>query len=413
MRIGYGKIGRALTLSPAKWGQVGGDNEPPILLNKLARAWPQHEFTIVTRASADDPRDLGMPDNVVNVWPELRKDYKLSLAKTDAEAAIAYQREMLRPLFADLDVCILWTGQHGTSNSPIPKVEDPSILTSPQMSMVSYTGGVLRALNDWRDGDPSGRQEIWLCPDPRNYLKARDLKWPPGPILAQYDWSRGEKHFRFGDEETDPTSWGATWIENGMWKAKHHYVYSELETCGIPSNIECSYDPQGRDAFGVVINEARAYVKLDRASIVRDWVLPLNPAWIHGKWLKPEEKLGLDVQPLDWRVMWDKLRTVRSTFTTPSSGSGWATTKPWEAFAVGTVCFFHPAYDTQDNILGRESFEHLKKMLRPKTPADLEKAVHAMTYDDDLWLWTVQEQRRLFDEARGEARLMHMIEERL
>src|SRR5690606_28439834 len=143
-----------------------------------------------------------------------------------------------------------------------------------------------------------------------------------------------------------------------------------------------------------------------------------------GTWSKKSmETLGVEINPIPWHQTWDYVRSSKCTFTTPSSGSGWATTKPWEAFAVGTVCFFHPAYDDQGHIIptrahvlqGRvdhdPELKALAEWLRPRTPDDLRKAVERLDHDRDAWLWLVQAQRRLFDRAMTEQRCIGMIEQ--
>lgn len=433
MRVGYGKIGRALGLPPASWGEIGGDNEPPILLNKLARRNPEHTFVLMGRNSGENPTDIGLPANVENPWPAMADEFR-SWTKGNATPMTQEQlirtdqglRELLRPQYEALDGVVLWVGQHGTSNSIIPKVKTQDGVTKPQDSFVYYAGYHVRGVNAWREPDPQGRKEVWLVPDVRNYLKCRDLKNPPGHILSQYDFIKKEKHYRYGDH-SEPVG-DAVWSDEGLWKAPHHYEYAQLEISGIPSSLELSLDWEGRRHFGLVINEARHYgVQNPRLLCMLEYVMPLQPAWVRGKWTADsEELLGIGhVESVAWHAQWDLLRSVRSTFTTPSSGSGWATTKPWEAFAVGTVCFFHPAYDDQGHIIptladvnnpnlwsGDEDLAHLVRWLRVESPEQLAKRVAVLDQDRDTWTWLVTQQRRLFDAAMTDARCMREIEAR-
>lgn len=416
--VGYSKLGRALNLAPSRWGEVGGDNEPPVLLNKLARAHPEHTFWVLGRNQGDVPQDIGFPDNVRNPWAEWRpvlregmKGMKSPLSREEKMRLIEVYDALTYPTFVEMDHHIVWTGQHGTSNQPIPMVGGEKI-TNPQDAFVNYASYIIRGLNGWRDTlvDPASRAEFWLCPDPRNYLKCRDLKWPPEEIASQVDWHKNEKHYRWGDAETDPARFDCTWAEPGVWKAEHRYRYSGLELSGIPSSITCTYDWSDRKRFGMLVNENRAYVNLDRLTILKDWVLPLQPDFIHGKWSKKSlEELDLQITPVEWFDIFDQIRTVKSTFTTPASGSNWATTKPWEAFAVGTVCFFHPDYDTQDHILGRPGFEDLKSWLRIVAPQDLQARVDIVHEDRETYTWLAQEQRRLFDQAMDEAQIVNYL----
>ena len=405
-----------MPLDPRKWGQVGGDNEAPALLLTLARRWPEHEFVIIGRNPGEDPQALGYPTNVVNPWhsmPNAAKEIHRE-AGGDMEMRTALLYDRIRPWTDQMNGVIMWAGQHGTSNQPIPKVGAPDELTRPQESFVNYAGFLIRAINDWRTRDPFTNREVWLCADVRNYLKCRDLKYPPMGILAQYEFIKTEKHFRWNDpaepwiNETDPIA-GAAWSEPNVWAANHRYYYSRLEIVGIPTDIAVDLRFADRGHFGVLINENRTYVPKSRKEIVRDWVLPLAPAWLHGKWTdKSLEALGVDIQPTPYNGIWDKLRSVRATLTTPASGSGWATAKPWEAFAVGTVCFFHPDYDDEGFILADAPSE-LRQWLRVESATDLAARVAAVNSDENLWRWLVTMQRDHFDHAVREQRCVNAI----
>jgi hypothetical protein len=370
----------------------------------------------------------------MNSWTPERLDWlrdrtrglRSSDKYADLERRTQVFDELMWPVYDKLDGLVVWLGQHGTSNSRIPDVsgraEAPDGFTKPQDSFVQYAGHVLRGINVWREVDPLQREEVWLVADARNYLKGRDLKWPlRHPILGQYDWVRQEHNERYGDRrQPEECGFEATWSTDHTWRADTRYVYSQLEICGITpehADVRYSEEHQDRQHFGIFINEARSYVKLNRADAMQEWVIPCRPAWVHGKWTDTGQAqiagyLGYGIEPAPWEVYFDKLRSVLCTFTTPSSGSGWLTTKPWEAFAVGTVCFFHPGYDDQDH-----AFEHapseLREWLRPPTPEDLYKRVVHLWHDRSAWLWIVREQRKLYDLAMEERRWMKMIEERI
>lgn len=428
MRIGYAKIGRSMPLLPQDWGKVGGDNEPPILLQTLACARPDVEWVLVGRNSGEHPADVGLPSNVSNPWTELRPEGS-RIAKEMRDRGKLWAADELErltgPIFDSLDGIVVWAGQHGTSNTPVPEARDPGKLTNPQDSFVNYGSYLVRGLNRM----PSARPVVWLCPDVRNYLKARDIARPPWPsVMCQYDWEKKEKHERYGDPAAPPPSMGGTWARDGVWHVTHKYTYDRLETTGIPL-LEPNLEHDGRHHFGIVINEARAYVTHDRASAMHDWVLPLGPAWVRGTWGKESvERLGLqDVTPVPWWEQWDLLRSTLCTFTTPSSGSGWATTKPWEAFACGTVCFFHPRYDDQGHIIPTrlqceyegavltEEMMHLASWLRVETPESLRKRVQHLSSQAGRsdWEWLVRAQRRLYDQAQSERRCEREIARRL
>jgi hypothetical protein len=452
----YGKIGRSISLTPSGWGVVGGDSEPPRLLRSLAHRNPDDTFMIVSTCR-DDPRACGYPPNVFNAWsPERLEWYRTAVApyqetmrqvsKTDPRMLDAIRGietvidALLLPLVEKLDGVIVWAGQHGTANSVLPAVTDRSGtpgFTRPYDSFVFYGGGIFRLVNAWRDRSPLHNEETWLIADARNYLKARDVKWPPlHPVLGQFNFTRDLHHERFGDKlnPSDEAFHRSKWKTDHTWLSPVDYRYSNLEACSLvgaalpPTPASTMFNKWGeRDSFGIFINEAGWHTgqgrdqesagRLQRAPILAEWVLPLRArggiAFMHGKWTTASlKKLDVVIEPAPWEDYFGVLSTVRSTFTTPSSGSGWATTKPWEAFAAGTVCFRHPAYDTQDHIYGRLE-QWAREWLSPATPADLWARVDQLDKDPTTWVSIVDAQHALLRDALQDRPWLTAIEERM
>jgi len=430
MRVGYGQLGRSINFREEKWSAVGADNETPLYLHHLANKYPDIEWVIVTRNSGECPQDVGYPPNVTNPWTASWDGIKqeLKALMPDKVAAMKVYAERVVPWFEELDGLVLWAGQHGTSNFPIPKVGERDVVTSPQDSFFYYCAPILMGINAFRDRDPLKYEEIWLLPDSRNYLKARDLKWPlRHPVLCQYDFSRTEKNERYEDPRTpvecgfDPMS--TVVDDHSVWLAMQRYEYSRLEISGIlPEAIgdvfSDHWDRPGH--FGLFINEARSYVKENRFDIVRDWVLPLDPWFLHGTWPKEsQQRLGREITTAPRADYYPMLKSVRCTFTTPSSGSGYATTKPWEAFAAGTVCLFHPKYDDQGWIIptkpttGSDRLNFLSQMLRVDSPAQLRERVEMFNHDQKLWHDVVTVQKQYYDWAVETDLITQLIAARL
>ena len=454
MNIGYGKIGRTMNLDLNKCGAVGGDHEPIAVLMQLANAHLDDTFWILGRNSGEDPSTIGYPLNVKNAWREFNWKDRINTMMSLSDAFVKHpggltveeQRvlmaiydQTITPAFIDMDAHIWWVGQHGSTNMPIPRIENRKELTKPQDWCAYYAAFIFRGINAWRDKDPIKREEVYLNADPRNRHKMRDLKWPLlHPVLTQYNFSNRLKHERYKDGSLFNTFFGAQDIDvaelgmhtNEVWKSRIDNVYSRLEMCslvpGSPSGDLVTFDEEwnGRRSFGLFINEARATgipSYMTRKQIMHDWVMPLSPDFIHGEWTEAsnrelQQRWNIPqirpLMPVDWADYYPLLHSVRSTFTTPSSGSGWATTKPWEAFAAGTVCFFHPAYDIQDNIL-KDAHEELRTYLRVRTPSELAQRVSDINNSPSTFTRIINMQRDHFDRAITEQRYLRMIENRV
>ncbi len=429
MRIAYGKIGRSIPLDPESWGTLGGDVDVLRFMYRLASAYPDDEIVFISRNSGESPEELGWPKNVTNPWSEWRDE----IPKVTDDFTVTDVNEWclgkLRTL-DDFDAVILWLGQHGTSNWPIPKIGEKvdGEVTKPQDSFLNYVGWLTRYVNEWRDVDPINREEIWLCPDPRNYLKGREVKWPQRhPILAQFDWEREHKYERYEASNTDYLEdFPVTEVENDhVWVAKSRYEYAAVELTALPPPSKVQMTTDTSVPFGMIVNENRKYVSRDRLSILQDWALTLPfDIEIHGKWSdKSLEELGRDIQPVPYTEMYDVLRTFRCTLTTPASGSGWATSKPWEAFAAGVICFFHPEYDSQGHIIptrkqlrrmdSANPLYHLGKWLRVNDVDQFHRHVAAVVNDDHVWAVLRDLQRKYYERSMAEFPLLEKVKRRI
>ena len=424
MLIGYGKLGRSSPLTLKKCGTVGGDVEFSAVIKKLAQRRPNDDFVLIGRNSGEDPKDVDLPSNIINPWSVWNDDlriWKKAQGITDPLSIegglrmVNWYKGNISPVMKKLDHMVMWIGQHGSSNSPKPKVSDPSQLTHPHDWELKYCAYLLEGINDWRDQDPMKYEEINLNADARNYHKMRDLRWPLRyPVITQYNMHSNIHHSRF---DSIPQEWlrYTTPGPNNMWDSRVEHNYKRLEICGLVSGtvfgnlIKFNNDWNDRYHFGLFINEAGGN---NRYIAMRDYVMPLEPAFIHGKWNERTQiKLNTHIDAVPWEKYFPNLHSVHSTFTTPSSGSGWATTKPWEAFAAGTVCFFHPNYDTQNHIL--EDAHKDLNYLRIKNPKDLKQKVMEMNNDREKWEHIVDKQKQHFDNAIKELQYMKAIEKRL
>lgn len=429
-----------MPLTLEKCGNLGGDVECVAVVKELALRHPEDTFYLLGRNTGELPTDVGMPENVLNPWPQWQRQLRDHMNRVGIKGnmTIEQHRQLLefyavttQPLFEAMDGHVWWVGQHGSSNSPIPMTNGSGKLTKPHDSYAYYCGYVFQGLNAWRDKDPLAREEVYLNADARNRHKMRDLKWPlRHPILTQYTFTNQITHERYGDL-MHPThaEWpGVGFRENPYrWVSHVSNIYSRLEVNGLAPGtpfgnlISFNDEWEHRGPFGMFINEARSIGITDakkRVNVMKQWVAPLydtndlEPSFIHGTWSAPsQEELRLEIEPAPWDRYYPLLHSVRATLTTPSSGSGWATAKPWEAFAGGTICFFHPDYDDQHNILSDSPSE--LEWLRVKTPLQFRDRLQQVNEDRELWLRLVHAQRAHFNTAMTEKRYLRLIEDRI
>ena len=430
-----------MPLSLKNCGSLGGDIEMVPTLQLLAQRHPDVDFIIIGRNSGEHPHDVGLPDNVFNPWrtwaPDIREHLnreKLNypnLSVDDHIRVLYVLQEHTIPEFLKLDDMVMWLGQHGTTNTPLPSIKDRNVLTKPHDWSTLYGSYLLQGINTWRDHDPFSREEVLLNADVRNYVKYRDSRWPwLHPVLAQHTYTNSVKHERWiwGNQHFDDFKRQPELVmhlrseENGqLWTSRVQNVYSRIEISalipGTPfgDTVQFNHDFDRPNDFGIVVNETRREVNPAKArrTVLRDWVLPLKPNFIRGKWSAASlVELQVDITPVPQLEYVSLIQSARCTFTTPASGSGWATAKPWESFAAGVVCFFHPDYDDQNNILG-DAPDELRSWLRVDSPAQLVERIRVTCNSKNLWHRITRLQREHFEAAVLEKRYLKLIEERL
>lgn len=473
--VGYAKLGRSLQLDLSK-GDMAGNAEATNVLVRLARRNPDVTWYIVGKNNGT----TALPENIVNIWPSnvskapwLHGEllYRCGFCKTPATSATAWTldccerardimnlEDWVKAFMMRLDALVMHVGQHGVVHAPIPTVKtkwDENDFATPYAWARNYGHYLIDGFNRFCDARDGGKGKVvWLCADPRNFFKARDIKWPTGatedePVLAQYEYSRDGKHERYLDPRS-PAELGfkAEQQRDGqVWKVMHHYVHSGLEMAMLPDNWDTWGRPSFEERYSVGVATTAAYIpdrRMRRSAMIQDWVLSQFPqASIWGKW---NEKSLADLDepdrvkvnsPLDFS---DLLANYRTTVALPPTGTiangmRWCTAKPYQVFAARSVCFFLPPTDAQGWIIpniervdGSKQVEpglwsmrddwtqdelHLARWLRVRNPDDYGKRARAASEDKATWEWLVGVQRKLLERRWNEHRLETMIEERI
>lgn len=449
-RIGYCKLGRSLGFDKDKWGYAG-DAEAPNLLMRLARRNPDVEWIVVGRNNQKGgERDLA--PNIYNPWADKGVGPGLGLA------------EKLSTLIGSLDGMVVHAGQHGTSNMSIPQSHSSweqfyeDVMnhgTKPQDWSITYAGFLVRGLNLLGDRSNGVAPVVWIVTDPRNFLKARDVKWPTGynKILAQYAFERGGRHERFRDprlpEEFPHLSDTRcqTDRDNEIWEAHHTYVYGGLELMILPDNWEtwgqASFeDRQPAGIASTSFNDGRIGKEPRRSELIRDYLLEVFPgSEVYGKW----DPVSLSDVPKgsviqnDPKEFPELLNRWRTSLTLPALGSSWTVAKPFQLWAGRTVGFFVDKLDNQGWILPSrrqgplthsvgdingttyysirddwtETDIRLAHNLRVDDVQEYKLKANLIAYDRDSWEAITHAQRDLLKRRWDQALTENMIEDQL
>lgn len=470
IRIGYGKLGRSMTMDPARYGPQG-DAEAPQLLQRLARRNPEVEFVIIGKHGKYDP--ASMPSNVIDPWPADIKylyvykggKYVCNFCGTEAAYGVLeccewgrYARDVEKyviGLSSQLDGIVMHLGQHGPCNTGIPRVKTmwaDNDFANPQVSLRNLGGTIIEELNAFSNANDGKGPITYLCADPRNYIKARDLKWPTGfdDALAQYNWTRTSLHDRYLDTRT-PAELGFKDIKverkGELWRAKNTYRLAGLEMMILPDDWE-TWGAAGFDErLPVGVATTAAWTEnpaVCRAILVREYIFKNYPqAEVFGRWddastaaLEGTGAIGkntVEQFPLllqRWRVT-----AALPPMAMHIDGFHWTTAKPYQCFAGNIACLFIGSHDALGwtipntvRVKGSEDIgdglfsvrndwtadeRALAKWLRTTSPADFKIKADAISTSRETWEWIVSTQRTLLKRRWDEALLENTIERKL
>lgn len=478
MRIGYACLGRTMKFDEGRWG-FQGDAEKPNLLSRLAERNPDVEWVVVGHNDADWARR----GNVVNPWYGARRRAAALPPRADGYyrtpfapywtgkpawwcSEVSGLEDELVELISDLDGMVLHVGQHAPTQLRIPQAKNTWLetFTDPKLdgnrvydSMQSYCRYLVRGLNALGDKTLGRAPVVWLVPDPRNYLKARDVKWPTGTdhMLSQYTFKRMQRHERYQDYRA-PEALGFRGVtlerpnevgEHELWNAQHTYRHADLELMILPDNWE-TYEGGSfgaRVPAGVATTSTKASVLGEnrrRSTLVNDYLLAAFPdAPVYGKW---DAASLADVPPNTVRTTTPDefesiLGSLRLTLSLPIVESGWSVAKPYQCWAANAVCFYVEQVDDQGwtlpsrrNVPGthrvgafhqidlysvRDDWTDddlaLAGWLRVETPAEFADRAQTINADEATWRWLVDAQRDLLYRRWNDKLLERTIEERL
>jgi len=138
-------------------------------------------------------------------------------------------------------------------------------------------------------------------------------------------------------------------------------------------------------SFAIVLNQGRP----DRYPMLKEWILDkIQDVNIIGQWDKKyteSDKRFVGTMQLDDVQIY--MNSVRSSFIIPIK-KGWVTSKYIEMIHAGVIPFFHPTYDTQNNL-------KMPDWIRPKNTSDLLKRIDE-NMDDSVYLSRISELRNIF-----------------
>jgi hypothetical protein len=458
-------------MNPAKYGPQG-DPEAPQLLRRLARRNPEHTWVLVGKNDRFTPD--GLEANIENPYLDIPGGitYNVGSDPPAGSELIPFQsgsgkgywinKEALArdthiaEIIKDCDALVIHIGQHGCSHQPIPQVtstweqaeaDERTHLTHPQIMGRNYGEYLTRGMNMLGDRTDGNAPVSYICVDPRNYLKARDIKWPTGTdnILAQHQYSRETNFERFKDPRRPGELGFGDWcksIRGGeLWRARTSYRHGGAELMILPDDWQTWGSASFDDRAEAGIATTGFYVAKDsdrRSWITKRYLLDTFPnADVYGKFDKKgvAELEGVELKTNTVEEFPSLLNMWRVTLSLPAVGSDWCVAKPYQCFAARSACFMIGRNDAQGWILPsrRETKEavqvapglwsvrvdwtddeiHLANWLRVNDYEEFAMRAKAVASSRETWEWITSTQLALLARRWDEALLENTIEQQL
>ncbi len=354
MKVGFARIGQLMYMQESPENFIL--NETEIFFRQLVNSRPKWKWHIVTPSTGST--------DLKNVTQHGEQGLNPDMVDDKIEALVCF-------------VTFAWL-----MSQRIPKLNGDG-LCSPLMQAKRSFGQVTRLINTLGDSSDGKAPVVWVTTDGRSIpTRARDLKWPVGEVLTQYDGLETHKMFRYGDVRT-PESLGFNDVEGtpeGHWTEQYRLraVESELIMLGAEREPMVLDRPKKKGVLGMHRGE--------RHSLLTDFgVGTSDPTWeLRGKWPNIDDP----VQPARRaHEQW------RSTFIIPPDrGNPWPSAKPWEAYAAGTPVLVHPEYDKQGHI---PLYDPEWQTVRDA--ADLKQKSDLLMSDDGMFERIATWQRETFD----------------
>jgi len=338
-----GKIGKSAKFNPESWGAVGGDNEFPTLIRKLAELNPNDTFIIIGRNDVLKHREtLNIPRNIRDVYEGASKEEKDD---------VNYLNKRLKDV--KIDGCFLMSGPTANCNIPNKSWKRKELAKGQKEyaksleTFQNYVAPIYQYLNE------SNIPWVLIANDPRYISQGNDLMNQPQKILSQYDETIFMQTFdNFEDQN---------YVKNTI---KSNYTGME-KIFLIDKKINIA---QKNINFMMVLNEGNNGVK-SRYPMLKEYVLDsMDDVSIYGKW--DEETIGNDPRfkgPKKFEELQKELPNVKYTFIIPIK-PGWVTSKWVEMISNGIIPFFHSTYDMQKHC-------HVPEYIRIKNPRELHEKI--------------------------------------
>ena len=350
----FGKLGKSIKFDSSKWRAIGGDQDAPELILKLAEQNPDDTFILIS-SNDYDKITFKKPKNIINGLKSLGP-----------------LKNMHDSFFTDslrdkkIDGAIIVLGPTTATN----------LEYWPRLGFAkSYCAPIIHYLNN------SDVEWVGICNDPRYNIKnVRDLVKPPKKYLSQYTETFTKNIFSY--------------IPPANRKTDVKPITINCEYAGVEkimlfkAEINKDFVNKNND-FVIVLNEGKNGVK-SRYPELKKYVLDqFDDVQIYGEWYSEDaltDSRFKGSKPFNNII--NITKKSKFSFIIPIS-PGWVTAKYIEMISNGIIPFFHPDYDSQKNL-------DVPDFLRIESPNQLKERIDIIKSDNDFYVKLITELQNKF-----------------
>ena len=305
------------------------------------------------RCNSDDLYDVDPHEKLVDPFPK-KSIVNFDKGVNTNQDMINFREEyislMSKNIKEDLDFSVFYLASNCFNvNIPgsIRKFKTPEEFKKVRPTNYSYTGQALYYLNE------SKTPWFAICNDPRydicQFGLIRDCYNPPVEVISQYSYKGSYKHIEAYEDE-GPSE---------MVESPVTFTYSGIEKLNYMGFDYFDIEGPKQDSFFMVAMQTNGVdgLKDYRFLEIKEWVLDFGKdISIYGKW--PSEVYSSYNQfkgMLDHDELLDTAKLYKYTLIIPVM-KNWITAKYCEMISCGVIPFFHPDYDTDNELVPKDHF---------------------------------------------------------
>lgn len=361
LNIAYGKFAKSILFDKDKWGAIGGDAAPSLLIIRYAQMNPQHKIYLIGKSDLTQFKNKlkkenrleelnNIPSNIIDIYENKNKE------SSNMEWCLKATENI------KFDVGLFFAGPDGTVNIPnfTKKKSNKEEYAKPLVIQYNYAAPIIAFLNK------TNIPWFGISEDPR-YIPAnhQDLSNVEKFELSQFN--KIVNHKVCIDRENRILQ---------EFPVKYNYSKTELLfALGEKKNNLKNIDPSSKTNHFMMLLHGNE----KRFEIIKKWFIDNNiDVKIFGIWKEYEKQYPNIFKNVQMSKMLEEVYKTKYTLILGRRYPEFVTSKFWESIHYGIIPFIHKDYDS-------EHYLPIPEILRINNAEEMIKMMKIIDNDDELY----------------------------